>query len=108
MSRKKRPREPIRFSGLSATAAEVMAAFAAAIKACTCPACGCEFTDAAVEWCNAWREGYDDRILEADGVKIRDGPFKLKCEMCGRRSMYGLFTQAVTLLPAEPGGSPEA
>ena len=100
MSRKKQPRPPLKFSSFSATAAEVHAAFAAAIKACTCPACGLEFTDAAVEWGNAWREGYVDCIRE-DGSDIRDGPFKLKCEMCGRRSMYNIFGRTVTLLPEQ-------
>jgi hypothetical protein len=100
MSHKKRPRSPLKYSGISATAAEVQAAFAAAIKACICPACGLEFTDAAVEWGNAWREGYVDRIRE-DGSDIRDGPFKLKCEMCGRRSMYNIFGSTVSLLPEQ-------
>jgi hypothetical protein len=98
MSRKKQSSSPLKFSGISASVAEVHSAFALAIKACTCPACGLEFTDAAVEWGNAWYEGYVDRIRE-DGHDIRDGPFKLKCEMCGRRSMYNVFGGTVTLIP---------
>jgi hypothetical protein len=98
MSRKKQPRTPLKSSGLSATRAEVEAAFAKAVKACICPACGLEFTDGAVAWGHAWYEGYVDRIRE-EGTDIRDGPFKLKCEMCGRESMFNVFGRTVTMLP---------
>lgn len=104
MSRKKKPPMPIRSSGLSATRAEVEAAFRAAVTSCVCPACGLEFTDAAVEWGMAWSEGYTDCIRDR-GSDIRDGPFKLKCEMCGRRSMYNIFAKAVTLLPEKSWGT---
>jgi hypothetical protein len=98
MSRKKPRLPPLKSSGLSASRAEVEAAFAAAIKACTCPACGAEFTDVAVQWGHAWREGYVDRIRQ-EGRDIRDGPFKLKCERCGRKSLFHIFGRTVTLLP---------
>ena len=107
MSRRKQPRPPVKHSGLSATRAEVDAAFRAAVKACACPACGLELTDAAVEWGDAWYEGYVDCIREA-GSDIRDGPYKLKCETCGRRSMYDVLANAVTLVPEKSGGTPEA
>ena len=81
------------------TRAEVYAAFVAGVKACACPACGLPFTDAAVAWGNAWREGYVDCVHE-QGWQLRDGPFKLKCEMCERRSMYDVFARSVTLVPA--------
>ena len=106
MSRKRQLQQPLRFRNHSATRAELEAAFAAAIKKCVCPACGLEFTDAADEWGHAWSEGYVDRIRE-DGGDIRDGPFKLRCEMCGRRSMYSIFGKTVTLL-LERSGGPEA
>ena len=103
MSRKKQGRLQLRPSGVSGTRAEVEAAFAAAITACTCPACGSEFTDAAVEWGFAWYEGYADRIRE-EGRDLRDGSFKLKCEICSRRSTYCVFGSTVTLLPEQHDG----
>jgi hypothetical protein len=97
MSRKKQPRVPPRFTNLAASAAEVADAFAVAVKACCCPACGRPFTDAAVSWGMAWREGYVD-CIRAEGRDIRDGPFKIKCDTCGRRSMYNIFSQKVELV----------
>jgi hypothetical protein len=64
--------------------------------------CGLNFTDAAIEWGDTWREGYVDRTLE-EGSGIRDGPFKLKCELCGRRSMYHIFGRSVTLIAEQSG-----
>lgn len=98
MSRKKQQRQPLRYNAVSADRPEVKSAFRAAVKSCACPACGLEFTDAAVDWGNAWREGYVDCIREG-GSDIRDGPYKLKCEMCSRRSMYNVFANAVSLVP---------
>jgi hypothetical protein len=107
MSRRKQPRQPVKYSGLSATRAEVEAAFRTAVKSCVCPACGLAFTDAAIDWGDAWREGYVDCIRE-DGSDVRDGPYKIKCEMCSRRSMYNVFANSVSLVPEVPTGDPEA
>jgi hypothetical protein len=92
---------PVEFTNHPATRTAIEKAFAEAVKNCACPACGENFTDSSVAWGHAWREGYVDRIRE-EGRDIRDGPFKIRCEMCGRRSMYGIFAQSVTLVPEAP------
>ena len=96
MSRENEPDPPGSPGGLRATAADVEAAFRDAIRAHPCPACGAPFTDYAVYWGNAWREGYLDCLYD-QGWMMRDGPFKIKCEACGRRSWYKLFADRVEL-----------
>jgi hypothetical protein len=96
MSRKNEPHPPIKHSGLVATAAEVEAEFRSAIKAHPCPACGVTFTDYAIDWGEAWREGYVDCLWD-QGKTMRDGPFKLKCESCKKCSWYKLFGDRVEL-----------
>ncbi len=85
------PRTPDGQGGTGATAADVEAAFRDRIKAQRCPACGAPFTDAAVDWGYAWREGYLDCLHDQEWM-MRDGPFKVRCAACERRSWYGLFS----------------
>jgi hypothetical protein len=86
--------------------AEIKSAFAERIKRLTCPACSEHFSDAAVEWGNAWYEGYGDRIRES-GYDLRDGPFKLKCELCDCRSWYSAFSNEVKLVDQKIKTIPE-
>lgn len=86
--------EPLQFTNLSATREEVEQAFRALIKSLQCPECGLEFTDAACEWSDAWREGRRD-VLAEEGTTERDGPCKIKCELCGCRSFVDYFAKTV-------------
>jgi hypothetical protein len=80
------------------SAEEIKRAFRNRVKECKCPHCEMEFTDAAVDWGDAWYEGYRDSF-RLRGSDIRDGPCKLRCELCGGRSWYDIFGGRVT--PAE-------
>jgi hypothetical protein len=87
-------------SGLEGgTAEEIHAAFRARAKSLRCPNCTLEFTDSAVDWGLAWLEGRRDLMIEwnRDG---RDGPFKMKCELCGHTAWSNAFLSEVTR--AEP------
>jgi len=98
MSREHAPDPPPTPRGPGTTAADVEAAFRDAIKAHACPACRAAFTDGAVDWGHAWREGYVDAVHD-QGWMIRDGPFKLRCASCGKRAWYHVFGSRVE--PAE-------
>lgn len=76
------------------TAAEIESAFRKAVKSHRCPGCELEFTDAAVDWGHAWCEGRHDLLVE-QGCTERDGPFKLKCELCGHKSWCDYFDGSV-------------
>jgi hypothetical protein len=83
---------------------EVEAAFNTALKQIACPNCGLEYTDHAVSWCNGWIEGRHDLLLEM-GRNERDGPIKLRCELCGAKAQINYFTSVATLISAEPEGA---
>jgi len=74
------------------TADDVKRAFRDMVKAIQCPSCGLEFTDAAVDWGEAWSEGRRDSLVEV-GMQERDGPYKVKCELCGTRSLINYFSR---------------
>lgn len=76
-------------------AEEVERAFNALVKSLRCPHCDVEFSDYAVDWGWAWCEGRQDRLRE-EGLEERDGPFKLRCELCGLRSWLDYFRDTVT------------
>jgi hypothetical protein len=76
---------------------EVDAAFAAMLKAIPCPSCGAQFTDAAVQWCDAWIEGRHDLLREMNTTE-RDGPVKIRCERCGTRASVDIFRRAATVV----------
>ena len=78
----------------SVTADQVHAAFHQAIKTLHCLECGMKFTDYACDWGDAWLEGRID-LLKEDGKTERDGPFKVRCELCGQRHWYNYFSRTV-------------
>lgn len=90
----------LRSSGLSATAAECEADFRAMVKRILCPHCSEPFTDAAVDWNDAWCEGRRDTLAELD-IQERDGPCKVKCEWCDERSLIDYFRETATKAPRE-------
>lgn len=69
------------------------------IKSIACPHCELEFTDFAADWGDAWCEGRRD-LMDEHGWQERDGPYKLKCELCGKRSWLNYFNKSVK--SAEP------
>jgi hypothetical protein len=81
--------------GLSATAAEVEAAFREMVKRIPCPHCSEVFTDAAVDWTVAWCEGRRDTMAEFN-THERDGPCKVKCDICGERSWINYFDETAS------------
>lgn len=83
------------------TSDDVENAFRDMVTAIQCPHCELEFTDFAVEWGRAWREGRFD-LMEEHGWQERDGPFKLKCELCGKRSWLNYFAGSVTSAEKPP------
>jgi len=82
---------------MNTSAAEVEKAYREALKALTCPHCNTEYTDYAAEWSDAWREGRRDTLREVDKEE-RDGPVKLKCELCGGLALTNAFLTAPTPL----------
>jgi hypothetical protein len=113
MGQRKKRREDrcIHSSGSSATRAEVHASFRAMVKSLRCPNCELEFTDFALDWGDAWCEGRRDSELELGHPEgSRDGPYKLKCELCGHRAWLNYFTCLVSSAEphdAEPDAPPE-
>jgi hypothetical protein len=87
-----------------ASRAEVEQAFRDMVTSLQCPACELEFTDFAVEWGRAWYEGRMDLMAEQSWQE-RDGPFKLKCELCGHRSWLDYFAKSVTSAELRGGKS---
>ena len=80
---------------LNASREEVEKAFREMVTSLKCPTCHEGFTDFAVTWGDAWLEGRTDLLREEDRQE-RDGPFKLKCELCGSRSWLNYFAGTVT------------
>lgn len=80
---------------------EIENSFRNMIKALHCPECDLEFTDFAVDWGYAWREGRMD-LMDEQGWQERDGPFKLKCELCGHRSWLNYFAKSVASAERPP------
>ena len=80
---------------LKASREEVEKTFREMVRSLKCPACHEKFTDFAIEWGDAWLEGRTD-LLREEGQQERDGPFKLKCEICGSRSWLNYFEGTVT------------
>lgn len=65
-------------------------AFADKLKTLKCPYCELAYTDYAVDWSEAWMEGRRDTLRDV-GMNERDGPAKLKCELCGQLAMTNAF-----------------
>lgn len=74
---------------------EIEQAFCDMVKSLQCPGCELEFTEYAVDWGFAWCEGRRD-LMDEHGWQERDGPFKLKCELCGHRSWLNYFSKSIT------------
>jgi len=92
-------------TGDSANPGDVHAEWRAMVKSLRCPGCDLEFTDFAVDWGDAWMEGRIDLMNEQDWQE-RDGPYKLKCELCGHRSWLDYFNSSVrSAEPTNPGAS---
>ena len=94
----------VQFDTLAGNHADADKAFRDVVKSLLCPGCGQEFTDAAVDWSEIWWEGRFDLLHEL-GRTERDGPCKLKCERCGHRSWFNIFSKTVT--SAERGPAQE-
>jgi hypothetical protein len=79
------------------TREEVEASFALMLKGIACPECDRSYTDAAVQWSNAWHEGRRD-LLEEIGSTERDGPLKIRCELCKSKAWINYFQQTASLI----------
>jgi len=62
------------------------------IKTLSCPHCATEYTDFAIDWSEAWLEGRHDAMRDF-GTTERDGPVKLKCELCGGKAVTSILLQ---------------
>ena len=82
-------------SRLTGSAADIAAAFRELVKRIRCPHCSEPFTDAAVDWGDAWSEGRRDTMSEF-GEQERDGPCKIQCERCGERSRFNYFAETAS------------
>jgi hypothetical protein len=91
-------------SGLSGTREKIEQAFRERMKTLHCPNCGLGYTDFAVDWYYAWREGLRDEIIESERAS-RDGPLKLKCELCGHRVWTDVFSWKLTSAEVEDAES---
>ena len=75
---------------MGVSAEEVRRAFRDMLKTLSCPHCALTYTDCAVEWTEAWLEGRRDAMRDL-GYEERDGPVKLKCELCGGVAFTNAF-----------------
>ena len=78
------------------TREEIEATFSAMKKSNNCPSCDIAFNDFAIEWGEAWSEGRSDLMREIH-ISERDGPFKIKCEFCDKKSWISCFAKTATL-----------
>lgn len=72
------------------SAEEIRRAFNEKLKTLACPHCQTEYTDFSVEWTEAWLQGRRDAMNDL-GTTERDGPIKLKCELCGGQALTNVF-----------------
>jgi hypothetical protein len=72
------------------SAEDVHRAFNAKLKTLACPHCSTTYTDFTVEWLRAYLEGRRDAMHDL-GTTERDGPVKLKCELCGGQALTSVF-----------------
>lgn len=86
-----------------ASRAEVEASFRSMILKISCPYCGEPFTDRAVDWGDAWQEGRRDTMRELD-TQERDGPYKIKCELCNQRSFINYFAATASKADRDHAG----
>ncbi|ANP47304.1 hypothetical protein [Candidatus Viadribacter manganicus] len=72
------------------SAEEIRQAFRDQLKTLACPHCDTGYTDYAVTWSEAWLEGRHDAMREL-GANERDGPVKLRCDLCGGAAVTSVF-----------------
>lgn len=72
------------------SAAEIRLAFREKLKTLSCPHCDTAYTDFACDWSEAWSQGRREAIREL-GHDERDGPIKLKCELCDGAALTNVF-----------------
>ena len=87
----------------SASASEIKAAFGEAVRRVPCPQCSTPFSDAALAWGEAWQEGRRDLMRELRRDE-RDGPYKLRCDVCGSRAWLNYLAMTATRADQEPSG----
>ena len=80
---------------MKTSAQQIHHLFRERVKGLHCPQCDVTFSDYALDWAEAWQEGRHDLMAE-HGWQERDGPYKLKCELCGQRSWLNYFTWSVS------------
>lgn len=88
------------------SAQQIRQAFRERIKTLHCPYCDVAYSDPALDWAEAWQEGRRDLMIE-NGWQERDGPYKLRCELCGHRAWLNYFAWSVRSVEGqeiEPGG----
>ena len=79
---------------MSMSAQKIHQAFRARVKTLDCPMCDIAYSDAALDWAEAWLEGRRD-LMDENGWQERDGPYKLRCELCGHRVWLNYFAWTV-------------
>lgn len=72
------------------SAEEIRLAFRAGLKTLSCPHCEIGYSDYAVDWSEAWLHGRRDAMHDL-GKEERDGPVKLKCELCDGFALTDAF-----------------
>jgi hypothetical protein len=84
---------------LEMTREEMDQEFREMVKSIRCPVCDLHFTDFAAEWGLAWMEGRRDRQREEQRLlePERDGPQKLKCELCLLKFWLSPFGPSATV-----------
>lgn len=80
---------------ISGSKEELEKAFRDNLKNHICPNCNTQFTDYAIDWGDAWGEGRREALREQDIVE-RDGPFKIKCELCDSKYYYEYFGDRIS------------
>lgn len=86
------------------SAQQVQQAFREQVKTLHCPVCDVAYSDYALDWAEAWHEGRRDLMAE-HGWQERDGPYKLRCELCGHRAWLNYFSWTVSSAEG-PGSAP--
>lgn len=72
------------------SAEEIRREFNVKLKTLACPHCNEPYTDYAVDWAHAYLEGRRDALNDLSRTE-RDGPIKLKCELCGGQAFTNAF-----------------
>lgn len=69
------------------------------LKRIPCPSCDLPYTDNAVQWAEGWIAGRVDLYVELQGaVQERDGPVKIRCELCEAKAWINYFSETAELV----------